>query len=225
MDRPGETDLVRTVWCAEVEEAGVYPVAGSEFWGISFARSAGGAVTAVMDGPTLRASQVDSVVGDRYWGVELAAHVAIAGAAKEAVLDRQIGLPVSEGRVEVAGRWWPIPDVEGLEAWVAGLVAAGALVDDPDIRAALAGDRVGATDRTWQRRFRRTVGLTAAQIAQLHRAQHAFVLLQGGMRPAEAAAAAGFSDQPHLTRALRMIRGQTPAAIIAAHARARFAEG
>jgi methylphosphotriester-DNA--protein-cysteine methyltransferase len=97
------------------------------------------------------------------------------------------------------------------------LAAQGGLVVDEEVRQALAGDRVGASARTWQRRYRRTVGLTSRQVAQLHRAQHAYVLLQGGVPPAEAAVVAGFADQPHLTRALRMIRGLTPAAIIAAH--------
>lgn len=218
MERPGVSSLVRTVWCAEVEYAASYPVGGSEYWGISFTRSPEGVLGATIDGPSLRASVVESRLGDRYWGVELASHVVVADAPKSAVRGRSLPLPVEAERVRIGGGSWPVPGVEDLESWVAELVAHGALIDDPEIRAALDGDRTGATDRTWQRRFRRVVGLTSSQVGQLRRAQHAYVLLQSGASPADAAAQAGFADQAHLTRALRSIRDQTPAAIIAAHA-------
>lgn len=67
-----------------------------------------------------------------------------------------------------------------------------------------------------QRRYRRTVGLSAAQVEQLRRAERGYALLHAGRTPAEAAVEAGFSDQAHFTRALRLIRGRTPAAILSA---------
>lgn len=216
-ERAGSSALVRTVWSAAVEEPGRYPVAGSEYWGLSFIRRADETTAAELDGPCLTLRVVEGVVGESYWGVELAPHVVVPGAGKQAVLGATVPLPVRDGEVQLAGRWWPVPDVDDVERWVLDVAADGGLVADEDIAEALAGDRTGASARTWQRRYRRTVGLTSSQVAQLRRAQHAFVLLQGGASPAEAAAVAGFADQPHLTRALRMIRGLTPAAIIAAH--------
>lgn len=215
--RDGGSASVRTLWRARVEQPETYAVAGSEYWGISFVRTADGLLSAEMNGPTLRSATVDGVLGDEYWGVELAPHVMIVAAGKDTFRGATVALPVADGRVRIGERWHRIPNFEGLERWVSELVDAGTLRIDGGIRAALAGDRTGATDRTWQRRFRRVVGLTSSQVRQLARAQHAYVLLQSGLSPAEAAVNAGFSDQAHLTRSLRMIRGQTPAAIVAAH--------
>ena len=218
-ERRAAGPLVRTVWRAEVETPGTFPVVGSEYWGISFIRRADGALAAELDGPRAHVTEVDGHLGESYWGVEMAAHVAIAGVSKDAILGQTVALPVVDGHVELAGARWPVPAWTELEAWVARLATDGGLLVDEDIRRALSGDRVGAGDRTWQRRYRRTAGLTRRQVDQLRRAQHAYVLLQQGVSPAATAAQAGFADQPHLTRALRLIRGQTPAAIIAAHQR------
>lgn len=216
--RDGTTDLVRTIWRATVEEPDVYLVDGSEFWGISFARATDGVVTAVLNGPNLRAEHTDSILGETYWGVELAAYVAVAGMSKQPVLGLTVPLEVRDDRVRIGDLETPVPAFDDLDAWIDVLIRDGALVVDDDVRAALAGDRVGATPRTWQRRYRRTVGLTAAQVEQIRRAERAFSLLQQGHRPAEAAALAGFADQAHLTRSLRLIRGRTPASILSAAA-------
>nr|WP_241428909.1 AraC family transcriptional regulator [Agrococcus sp. ARC_14] len=126
-------------------------------------------------------------------------------------------LRVAAGRVRVGERAVLVPAFDELEDWVQGLVDSEALRIDDDIRAALSdGVRVGASGRTWQRRFRSSVGLTGKQVEQVRRAEQAYALLQAGSTPAEAAAACGFADQSHLTRSLRLIRGRTPASILAA---------
>lgn len=218
-ERAGRSPLLRTVWRAAVETPGSYSVTGSEYWGLSFIRRQDGELAAELDGPSLRNRIVDGHLGERYWGVELAAYVALPGVPKSAVLGGTVTLQVADGRVTLGDRHWPVPDWSDLEDWVDHLAEHCGLLVDEEIRKALDGDRSGASERTWQRRYRRTVGLTAQQIDQLHRAQHGYFLLQTGHSPAEAAAGAGFADQPHLTRALRLIRGQTPAAIIAAQSR------
>ncbi len=179
-------------------------------------RRPGGVLAAVLDGPKLKAHVVDGIVGEEYWGVELAAHVTIPGVSKRAILGETVDLPVVDGTVELAGRRWPFPYWDDLEQWVDELVAGGGLLVHEDVRRALIGERRGASQRTWQRRFRRSVGLTSQQIDQLRRVENGYLLLQSGSSPAEAAYEAGFADQAHFTRALRMIRGQTPAAVLAA---------
>lgn len=214
--RPGASALIRTVWRALVETPGSYPVSGSEYWSLSFVRRPGDVLAAVLDGPKLKAHVVDGIVGEEYWGVELAAHVTIPGVSKRAILGETVDLPVVDGTVELAGRRWPFPYWDDLEQWVDELVAGGGLLVHEDVRRALVGERRGASQRTWQRRFRRSVGLTSQQIDQLRRVENGYLLLQSGSSPAEAAYEAGFADQAHFTRALRMIRGQTPAAVLAA---------
>jgi AraC family transcriptional regulator len=63
------------------------------------------------------------------------------------------------------------------------------------------------------RAFRRFHGVPPGTWRQRHRVRRACALLvSGGLSIAEAAATAGFADQSHLTRALKSVLGETPAA-------------
>ncbi|NGN91143.1 helix-turn-helix domain-containing protein [Nocardioides sp. KC13] len=74
---------------------------------------------------------------------------------------------------------------------------------------ALAEETGWSRQRLWSR-FRAQVGLSPKQAARLVRFDHAARLLALGSSPAEAAARAGYADQPHLTREVRSIVGTTP---------------
>ena len=113
--------------------------------------------------------------------------------------------------VRLGGRRAPVPEWPELEDFVERLISGGALESDPYVRRCLRGDEVGYTLRTWQRRFRAVTGITRKQIEQLERARRAFALLRRGIRAAEVAQLAGYADQSHLTRSLKLMRGETPA--------------
>lgn len=65
-----------------------------------------------------------------------------------------------------------------------------------------------------ERRLRRsmagTFGYGYTALVRIERARRARSLLAGGWSPAEAAALAGYADQPHLTREFRRLVGVTP---------------
>jgi AraC-like DNA-binding protein len=97
---------------------------------------------------------------------------------------------------------------------VARLIRAGLLVIDPAVRAALRGEPADASLRTVQRRFRRATGVTRSAARQIERARYAALLLTRSDSIADAAHEAGYFDQPHLTRALKRLIGQTPAELL-----------
>jgi len=68
--------------------------------------------------------------------------------------------------------------------------------------------------RSVQRRFLRATGLTHGLVVQIERAQRAMKLLQQGVSILDTVDQAGYADQPHLTRALKRLVGQTPAQIL-----------
>lgn len=84
--------------------------------------------------------------------------------------------------------------------------------------AALRGAVQGLSARSVQRRVSRATGLTLGGIRQLRRAELAVRMLTDGGSPLDVAQDVGYADQPHLTRSLRRLMGQTPAAIAAASA-------
>ena len=157
------------------------------------------------------ARTVASIRGESYWGVELGAHVLVPGVDKSAILGITAELPIEDGLVRLGGRRAPVPEWPELEDFVERLISGGALESDPYVRRCLQGDEVGYTLRTWQRRFRAVTGITRKQIEQLERARRAFALLRRGIRAAEVAQLAGYADQSHLTRSLKLMRGETPA--------------
>ena len=91
------------------------------------------------------------------------------------------------------------------------------LADDdlpPPSLGALAA-RAGVSRYRFLRAFAAAYGLPPHAWAAQHRLARAERLLAQGHAPAEAALAAGFADQSHLTRALRRFRGYTPGQLAA----------
>ncbi|MBG6096933.1 helix-turn-helix domain-containing protein [Nocardioides luteus] len=74
---------------------------------------------------------------------------------------------------------------------------------------ALAEETGWSRQRLWSR-FRAQVGLSPKHAARLVRFDRAARLLAMGVPPAEAAAQAGYADQPHLNREMRSIVNRTP---------------
>lgn len=71
-------------------------------------------------------------------------------------------------------------------------------------------DAVGWSRRHLEQQFRRELGVSPSQACALRRFEHAVDLVRDRHELAEAAALAGFTDQPHLTRVWRDRTGTTP---------------
>lgn len=84
-------------------------------------------------------------MGEEYWGLELCPFVFVRGLPKQSALDVTLPLVVDADQVDLGGRWWPVPDFDGLEDWVARLVDGGGLLVDSEVRAALAGTSMWAS--------------------------------------------------------------------------------
>jgi AraC-like DNA-binding protein len=81
-------------------------------------------------------------------------------------------------------------------------------VDDGSV-AAIA-DALGCTPRSVHRRCQAAFGYGPAVLRRVLRFRRAATLLRSGVSPAEAAAAAGYADQPHLSRETRALAGASP---------------
>ena len=67
--------------------------------------------------------------------------------------------------------------------------------------------------RSLQRRFLHVTGLTYKTIQQIDRARQAMTMLQEGRPIVDVVYEAGYFDQPHLTRSMKLFMGQTPSEI------------
>lgn len=209
--------LINCIWHAVSTQDGVYSDAANEYWGFGFTKRADGSLAAELIGPSLQPRILEGHKGEEYWGVELNAHVQVCNAPKQSLLGNTVELSVEGNTFEINGRYYLVPNYKELEAFVQQLETDGTIVSDTHIYRALFGDDAGFSVRNKQRRFRSVTGLTKKQIDQLQRVRYAFYLLQSGASPAQAASAAGYSDQAHMTRSFKMLRGETPAKIIASY--------
>lgn len=113
----------------------------------------------------------------------------------------------------VGGDRLEIPSFDNAEQFVQRLAALGLIERDRVVRRALDGALQQLDDRTTQRHFADVTGLSAKTFQQVLRAGEAVRLLQSGQTPSAVAAELGFTDQAHLTHALKRIVGRTPGQI------------
>lgn len=106
---------------------------------------------------------------------------------------------------------WRFPDYENADMFVNRLVREEVLAWDPVVNAVLQHQSAELSPRTVRHRFVRATGVSQNQIHQVCRAQRAELLLRQGVSILDTVAEAGYSDQPHLTRALKQWIGYTPA--------------
>jgi hypothetical protein len=112
------------------------------------------------------------------------------------------------------GFTWQFPNYEKADTFVERLVREDLLVCDPIIEPVLRGEPQELSSRSVQRRFVRATGLTHGSIRKIERARYATMLLQGGNSTLDTVEQTGYSDQAHLTRALKYLIGKTPTQII-----------
>jgi hypothetical protein len=137
------------------------------------------------------------------------------------VLGEELQLPNGAGRsFWLKNAVWQFPNFENADTFVDQLVRDGALTFDPVVSGALRDEPQDIAPRTMRHRFLHTTGLTQTHIRQIERAQQAANLLRSGFSILDAVEAAGYFDQPHLTRALKQWVGYTPAQIVRMTARA-----
>ena len=111
--------------------------------------------------------------------------------------------------VQAATLLHPMGEVRAVSDWADRLAAA--LVRYPDQRLADWASEAGLAPETLSRGFRAAYGLTPARYRIEARVQRAMIMIeQDNVGLAAVAADAGFADQPHLTRTIVELTGQTP---------------
>jgi AraC-like DNA-binding protein len=81
------------------------------------------------------------------------------------------------------------------------------------VASVLEGAPKAMSERTMQRHFLKTTGLTYKSFTLIERAQKAAELLRLGRPALDVAFALGYADQAHMINSLKAIMGQTPGQI------------
>jgi hypothetical protein len=213
-DRLSDSPFVERVWTAQSVRAGQFLSVASGNSEIVVSRLRGQTFITVR-GPETKATNAECPAEGDWLGIRFKAGAFLPAFLPGTVRDRNdVNLPEATQRsFWLTGSAWEYPTFENADTFVARLVKKGVLVRDRLVDAVLRGEPQASSQRAAQRHFARATGLTQATYRKIERARFATNLLLDGVPIVDVVHLAGYFDQPHLTRSLKLLMGQTPVEI------------
>lgn len=213
-DRPSDSPFIERVWRCHSERAGQFHSIASPHWEMAVSRVKGRTFLTIR-GPETKATLADCPADGEWLGIRFKLGTFMPSLPVSALIDRNDkDMPDMAGRgFWLDGAEWEYPGFETAEDFVSRLVKDGLVTRNQAISEGLAGDEQALSLRSAQRHFRSATGMTHGTFRQIARARRAVQLLKDGHSILDTVHEAGFFDQPHMTRALKHLVGQTPAGV------------
>ena len=209
--RPSDSPWIETIWRSQSQQAGAFLSIVSSRLEIVVARHEG-QVYVTVRGPETQPTVAHCPPEGEWLGIQFKHGAFIPHLPTLNLVNGDVKLPEAGSQsFWLQGAAWQLPTFENAETFIERLVREELLVQDPLIEAALQNQPTDLTLRQMQRRFLRATGLTHGTLSQIERVRRAASLLQQGISILDTVELAGFADQPHLTRSLKRLIGQTPA--------------
>jgi AraC-like DNA-binding protein len=213
-ERNSDSPHIQFVWRSHATQSGSFEDVAHDFWVIAF-NELNGKTKVWLTGPSTKSRTIVYEAGQNSWGIVFKAHVFIFNLPKVEMLNASTLLPMASASSFLLGtQAVELANFFEAEKFVDDLVKRGLLNANLSIGKALAGSEAPMSIRSLQRHFLSTTGLTKNKTQQIARARQAFALLQQGKPIADAVFEAGYADQAHMTRALKLLAGQTPKQIL-----------
>lgn len=173
-----------------------------------------GRIELLQTGLITRPVELTYRAGDEYLSISFKPGVFMPRLPGKRMIDRGLLHPTPSSRT-----FWleqselEIPTFSNAEGLIDRLVRRELIVRDEIVEGVVDGRPRAIHPRSVQRHFLEAMGLTAKRLEQIRRACRAIELLAQGRRAIDVALELGYSDQSHLTRALKTIMGKTPGEI------------
>ena len=173
-------------------------------------------VAVTLRGPHTRAQEVECPPDGEWVTIRFALGTHFPRLPTGALIDRDgINLPVQgNSHFWLCDLRWEIPSFDNAEDFVARLALAGVIAREHSVEAVMEGDVGWMSQRSVQRRFVMTTGMTLSGFQQISRARHAAALLVDGWTVLDASYEAGYYDQAHMTKSMGRLIGTTPGRLI-----------
>lgn len=214
--RPSDSPLVEAVWRTETDTDGdSFISTAASHWEMVISKYMGKYSLSIR-GPETKASPVLVPPGQvEFFGIVFKRSVFMPHLPKSDLVNQAIHLPQStRNAFTVVGGVFEIPTFENADTFVTRLMRNELLTHDQVVDSVLRGQTRALSLRSVQRRFLHVTGLTHKTIQQIERARQALALLQNSRPILDVVHEAGYFDQPHLTRSLKLFAGQTPAEVV-----------
>jgi hypothetical protein len=214
-ERLSDSPFVEKIWRAQSERTGDFLSVAASQWEMGVSKYRGETAITVRGPETKVTSMHVNLVGAEFFGIIFKYGAFMPLFPVTSLVDGDLDLPdASSHSFWLNGSAWQFPTYENADTFVERLVSEAMVFCDPIIQPALRGEPQELSPRSVQRRFVQATGLTQGSIRKIERARHATLLLQEGVSILDTVERAGYSDQAHLTRALKQLIGKTPLQII-----------
>lgn len=213
-NRTERSGFARRIWRTPSVDVPSFISVAVPTWQIVFVKSANGAHGIVARGPETMATRSGIPTDAQILGIQFELGAFLPDYPIGRLVDKAETLPANRDHsFWLDGEKFEIPSFENADVFIQRLVRSGKLVRDPVVEQALQRRPVSLSDRSIQRRFTRSTGLTYAAVRQMERAERAAGLLLAGTSILDVVDSQGYSDQAHLTRSLKRYLGATPGRI------------
>jgi hypothetical protein len=212
-ERLVESPYVEKIWFARSERAQTFTSLAGTQWEMVVTRYHG-QTSLTIRGPETKATTAECPADAEFFGIVFNLGAFMPDFPTIDRTDRNdLTLPKAGSRsFWLKGAAWELPSFDNADVFINRLVRSGMLVKDEVVDGVLRHGQPPAdlSIRTVRRRFLRSTGLTYGTIRQIERAKQALALLQQGCSILDTVYEAGYFDQPHLTRAMKLYTGHTP---------------
>ena len=214
-ERLSDSPFIERIWRAQSERTGDFLSVAASQWEMVVSEYQGQRTLTVRGPETKATSMHVSLVGGAFFGIVFKHGAFMPRFPVGDLVDGDLDLPdASSQSFWLNGSACQFPDYENADTFVQRLVRQGLLVCDPIIGPVLRSEPQELSPRSIQRHFVQATGLTQGSIWKIERARQATILLQQGISILDTVERLGYSDQAHLSRALKYLIGKTPMQII-----------
>lgn len=211
--KASDSAWVEAIWHTHSLGGGDFMSQAETHWGMVFTKRAG-LVSVTVRGPETHSSPAPIPTDAEFLGIVFKLGTFMPHLPARDLVDAPTDLPeATRQSFWLNGSAWELPTFENVDTFIARMVRQGLIAHEPLVEATLKGQVPDLSVRTVQRRFWQATGLTHGAVRQIQRAQEAAALLRQGVSILDTVEQAGYADQPHLTRSLKKLMGQTPAEI------------
>jgi AraC-like DNA-binding protein len=218
-DRPSDSPLVERVWTCYSERSGEFLSVASSHCEMIVTRCRG-QIFMTIRGPETRATTAECPSDGEWVGIRFSLGTFLPQFPPGMISDRRdVTLPGAATRsFWLNGSAWQFPDFQNAETFVARLARQGIVARDASVEGSLRTEPHCLSVRSMQRHMLRATGISHAALRSVERARYAAILLREGVSVLDVVDRCGYFDQPHLSRSLSRLIGQTPGEV-ASHRR------
>ncbi len=215
-ERESELPFVDLIYRTQSEGGGQFMSSASSQWEIVITQQRD-KTTLTMRGPETKARPAPVPEDADITGIIFKHGTYMPHLPVSKLVNAEVHMPeISNRKFWLNSSAWEFPTYDNADVFLNRLMKTGLIEHDPVVEAVLRQHRLNISERTIRRHFLQATGLAPKTLYQIERARQAVALLEQGKSILDTVYEVGYFDQPHMTHALKLYAGQTPAQIAAA---------